>query len=39
MLSGWKQHAQQFAKVIPVEYRRVLANQHLDSDAAKLASI
>jgi glutamate synthase domain-containing protein 3 len=39
MLSGWKQHAQQFVKVMPVEYRRVLVSQHLDSDTAKLASI
>ncbi|MFN8625530.1 MAG: glutamate synthase large subunit [Candidatus Binatia bacterium] len=39
MLSGWKQFARQFVKVMPVEYRRVLARQHLDSDAAKLASV
>ncbi|MBP1688554.1 MAG: gltB, partial [Deltaproteobacteria bacterium] len=39
MLSGWKQFARQFVRVMPVEYRRVLASQHLDSDAAKLASI
>ncbi len=39
VLSGWKEYAHQFAKVMPVEYRQVLAKQHLDSDAAKLASI
>jgi glutamate synthase domain-containing protein 3 len=39
VLSGWKEYVHQFAKVMPVEYRQVLAKQHLDSDAAKLASI
>jgi glutamate synthase domain-containing protein 2/glutamate synthase domain-containing protein 1/glutamate synthase domain-containing protein 3 len=39
ILSGWKEYVHQFAKVMPVEYRQVLAKQHLDSDAAKLASI
>ena len=39
VLSGWKQAAGHFRKVMPTEYRQVLARQHLDSDAAKLASI
>ena len=39
VLSGWKQSVQQFVKVMPVEYRQVLAKQHLDSDAARVASI
>ncbi|HVN84499.1 MAG TPA: glutamate synthase large subunit [Candidatus Binatia bacterium] len=39
VLSGWKEYAGRFAKVMPVEYRNILAKQHLDSDAAKLASI
>jgi glutamate synthase (NADPH/NADH) large chain len=39
VLSGWKEYVHQFARVMPVEYRQVLAKQHLDSDAAKLASI
>jgi glutamate synthase domain-containing protein 3 len=39
ILSGWKEYVHQFAKVMPVEYRQVLAKQHLDSDAAKLASV
>ena len=39
ILSGWKEFAGQFVKVMPTEYRKVLAKQHLDSDAAKLASV
>jgi glutamate synthase domain-containing protein 3 len=39
ILSGWKQQSQHFAKVMPVEYRSILAKQHLDSEAAKLASV
>ncbi len=39
VLSGWKETAKKLVKVMPVEYRKVLSAQHLDSDAAKLASI
>jgi glutamate synthase (NADPH/NADH) large chain len=39
LLSGWKETVKQLVKVIPVEYRSVLAKQHLDTDAARLASI
>ena len=39
ILSGWKEYAARFVRVMPVEYRQVLAKQHLDSDAAKLASL
>jgi len=39
ILSGWKDTARKFVKVMPVEYRKVLAAQHLDTDAARLASI
>ncbi|MBI2964327.1 MAG: glutamate synthase large subunit, partial [Deltaproteobacteria bacterium] len=39
VLSGWKEIARKFVRVMPVEYGKVLAAQHLDSDAAKLASI
>jgi glutamate synthase domain-containing protein 2/glutamate synthase domain-containing protein 1/glutamate synthase domain-containing protein 3 len=39
ILSGWKDYVGQFVKVMPTEYRRVLAKAHLDSEAAKLASI
>jgi glutamate synthase domain-containing protein 3 len=38
-LSGWKETAKQLVKVMPVEYRKVLATQHLDTDAARLASV
>ena len=38
-LSGWKETAKKFVRIMPVEYRKVLAAQHLDNDAAKLASI
>ncbi len=39
VLSGWKETAKRLVKVMPVEYRKVLSAQHLDNDAAKLASI
>jgi len=39
VLSGWKDYARVLVKVMPVEYRAILAKQHLDSDAAKLASV
>jgi glutamate synthase (NADPH/NADH) large chain len=39
ILSGWKQTVASFRKVMPVEYRKVLAERHLDSDEAKLASV
>ena len=39
VLSNWKAAVQQFVKVMPTEYRQILAKAHLDSDAAKLASI
>jgi glutamate synthase domain-containing protein 2/glutamate synthase domain-containing protein 1/glutamate synthase domain-containing protein 3 len=39
ILSGWKELVAQFVKVMPTEYRKVLAKQHLDSDEAKLASV
>jgi glutamate synthase (ferredoxin) len=39
VLAGWKETVKQLVKVIPVEYRSVLAKQHLDTDAARLASI
>jgi glutamate synthase domain-containing protein 2/glutamate synthase domain-containing protein 1/glutamate synthase domain-containing protein 3 len=39
LLSGWKDATRHLVKVIPVEYRSVLAKQHLDTDAARLASI
>jgi glutamate synthase domain-containing protein 3 len=39
ILSGWKEQVAAFVRVMPVEYRKVLATQHLDSDEAKLASV
>jgi glutamate synthase domain-containing protein 3 len=39
ILSGWKHYVKLFVKVMPVEYGKVLAAQHLDSESAKLASI
>ncbi|HWM80009.1 MAG TPA: hypothetical protein VNS56_20690, partial [Methylomirabilota bacterium] len=39
LLSGWKETVQQLVRVMPVEYRQVLAKQHLDTDEARLASI
>ncbi|MGD9763692.1 MAG: glutamate synthase large subunit [Candidatus Binatia bacterium] len=39
ILSGWKDCIARFVKVMPTEYRRILAKQHLDSDAARLASV
>jgi glutamate synthase (ferredoxin) len=39
ILSGWKEMAGRFVKVMPVEYRQVLAKLHLASDAARLAAV
>jgi glutamate synthase (ferredoxin) len=39
VLSGWKDLVKKFVKVMPTEYRSVLAKQHLDSEAARLASV
>ncbi|MEA2626206.1 MAG: glutamate synthase large chain [Candidatus Binatota bacterium] len=39
VLSGWKELSHRFVRVMPVEYRKVLAAQHLDNEAAKLASV
>jgi glutamate synthase domain-containing protein 3 len=39
LLSGWRDTVKHLVKVMPAEYRQVLAKQHLDSEAARLASI
>ncbi|HJQ83637.1 MAG TPA: hypothetical protein VKA21_06155, partial [Candidatus Binatia bacterium] len=39
LLSGWRDTVKHLVRVMPVEYRSVLAKQHLDTDAARLASI
>ena len=39
LLSGWRETVRHLVKVMPVEYRQVLAKQHLDTEEARLASI
>jgi glutamate synthase (ferredoxin) len=39
LLSGWRDTVKHLVKVMPVEYRSVLAKAHLDTEAARLASI
>jgi len=39
LLSGWRDTVKHLVKVMPVEYRNILAKQHLDTDAARLASV
>ncbi len=39
VLSGWQELAPAFVKVMPVEYGKVLAAAHLDTDAARLAAV
>jgi glutamate synthase (NADPH) large chain len=39
ILSGWQDYARHFVKVMPVEYRKVLAAAHLDTDAARVAAV
>jgi glutamate synthase domain-containing protein 3 len=39
VLSGWRETRKRFVKVLPVEYAKVLAKQHLDTEAARLASV
>ena len=39
ILSGWQELASKFVKVMPVEYRKVLAAAHLDTDAARVAAV
>jgi glutamate synthase (NADPH/NADH) large chain len=39
LLSGWQEAQQQFVRVMPVEYAKVLAKQHLDTEAARLAAV
>ena len=39
LLSGWQQAQQHFVRVMPVEYAKVLATQHLDTEAARLAAV
>ena len=39
ILASWSDAAANFKKVMPVEYRKVLAAAHLDSEASRLASV
>jgi glutamate synthase domain-containing protein 2/glutamate synthase domain-containing protein 3 len=39
LLEAWPQALERFVKVMPSEYRKVLEQMHLDSEAMKLASI
>jgi glutamate synthase domain-containing protein 2/glutamate synthase domain-containing protein 3 len=39
LLADWPAAAKQFVRVIPEEYRSVLARQHLDTEAAALAAV
>ncbi|HUZ76081.1 MAG TPA: glutamate synthase large subunit [Chloroflexota bacterium] len=39
LLRDWSQARRRFVKVVPMEYRRVLAQKHLDADSIRLASV
>jgi glutamate synthase (NADPH) large chain len=39
LLDNWEHYAGKFVKVLPSEYRKVLERQHLNTDAAKVASV
>ncbi len=39
LLASWPDAQKQFLKVMPVEYAKVLAKQHLDTDAARVAAV
>ncbi len=39
ILDSWQTYAPRFVKVVPVEYRKVLERQRLDSDMARVAAI
>ena len=39
LLANWPEAQQRFVRVMPVEYAKVLATQHLDTDAARVAAI
>jgi glutamate synthase domain-containing protein 3 len=39
LLASWGDTVQSLKKVMPVEYRQVLAKQHLDSEASRLAAV
>src|SRR5579875_1391463 len=39
LLDNWDAYVDKFVKVLPSEYRKVLERQHLNTEAAKLASV
>jgi glutamate synthase domain-containing protein 3 len=39
LLSGWTDTVRHLKKVMPVEYRQILAKQHLDTEASRLAAV
>jgi glutamate synthase domain-containing protein 3 len=39
LLAGWRDTVQSLKKVMPVEYRQILAKQHLDTEASRLAAV
>jgi glutamate synthase (ferredoxin) len=39
LLSGWNDTVKRFIRVMPVEYRSILAKQHLDSESGRLAAV
>jgi glutamate synthase (ferredoxin) len=39
LLGSWPEAQRRFVRVMPVEYAKVLAKQHLDTDAARVAAI
>ena len=39
LLASWPEAQRQFVKVLPVEYAKVLATQHLDTEAARVAAV
>ena len=39
LLSDWDRTVTAFVKVLPAEYAKVLAAQHLDTDEARLAAV
>ncbi len=39
LLADWPAAQRRFVKVMPVEYAKVLAKQHLDTDAARVAAV
>jgi glutamate synthase (NADPH) large chain len=39
ILAGWEEWASRFVKVMPMEYRKVLEHEHLDSEEARVATV